>query len=146
MSLTLEQGADEIQARFKTQWDADTPAITGTVPPVEWDNLEPLESPKAPWARFKIEHTLGSQATLGETGNRLFDRSGLVTTQIFVRHGDGVTLARRLGKIAMQAFEGKTAGPNGEVWFRDVRFIEVGKGDKWFQVNVVAEFEYNELK
>jgi hypothetical protein len=69
-----------------------------------------------------------------------------VTVQVFVRRGDGVTLARRLGKIAVNAFEGKTAGPEEQVCFRDVRMTEVGPTDKWFQLNVVAEFRYDTLK
>jgi hypothetical protein len=60
--------------------------------------------------------------------------------------GTGVTLAKRLGKIAVNAFEGKVAGPADDIWFRNVRMNEAGPPDKWFQVNVVAEFLYDTIK
>ncbi len=145
-SLDHDAAANAIQARFKIQWDADSAAVAGSIPPVEWDNLEPLIPPSAPWARVNVEHNLGNQASMGETGNRLFDRLGLVTVQIFIVRGQGVTLARQLGNIAVNAFEGKTAGPDQEIWFRNVRFNEIGPSDKWFQANVIAEFEYSTLK
>lgn len=144
--LDYDAAADAIQARFKTQWDADSAAVAGSIPPVEWDNLEALTPPSAPWARVLIEHTLASQTSMGETGNRIFERNGLVTIQVFVVQGQGVTLARQLGSIAVNAFEGKTAGPDEEIWFRNVRLNEIGPSAKWFQVNALAEFIYSTLK
>lgn len=145
-TLTYDEAADAIQDRFKVQWDADSAAVAGSVPPVEWDNLEALDPPPSTWVRVKVEHTLGRQSSLGETGNRLFDREGLVTVQVFAPHGQGVTLARQLASIVVNAFEGKTAGPDEQIWFRNVRMNELGPTDKWFQVNVLSEFMYSTLK
>ncbi len=147
MSLTFQQARDGILVRFKTQWDADSAAVAGSIPPVEWTNLESLTSPIAPWARIKVEHTGGNQATLGEAGNRRFDRVGTVTVSIFVVQGTGTVISDGLAKIALDAFEGKTDA-SGEVWFRSVRLTELGPDptNKWHQVDVAADFTYDETK
>lgn len=147
MSLTYEQARDEILGRFRTQWNADTPAVTDdySVPEVQWQGVRQSapEDTASPWARVTVRHTDGDQATLGSSGSRLFSRDALVTVQIFVPVGEGLALADQLAKIAVDAFEGKKAG---EVWFRRVRVNEVGPDGPWFQVNVVAEATYDERK
>lgn len=145
MSLTFQEARDAVLGRFKAQWDADTPAVTGSVPPVQWQNVrEPAaEDTGAPWARVFINHQPSGDHTLGGEGNRLFERLATVFVQIFVPVGEGLALADQLAKIAADAFEGKRAG---EVWFRNVRMQEVGPDGPWFQVNVSATATYDERK
>jgi hypothetical protein len=147
MSHTLEEAKDLMLARFKEQWDADTTAAVGEVPPVEWPNVRSGSFPPKDgyWARITIAHNGGGQSTLGGIGYRKFERTGLVLVQVFAPAGaQGVTPVDQLGKIARDAFEGKKAG---EVWFRNVRLSEVPPdGGPWVQNNVVAEFSYFETK
>jgi hypothetical protein len=147
VSLTFEQARDEMLTRFKTQWDADTPAVNGgTVPTVEFTNIEKLVAPVigAAWARVAVQHSEGFQATLGETGGRRFSRTGFVSVSIYVPTASGLALLDRLSKIAQDAFEGK-ATPGG-VWFRNVRFREGTPEGAWFQGAVLADFEYDQVK
>jgi hypothetical protein len=155
-SLTYEQARDEILTAHKVPWDALTTAVlavavapaAGYVPTVVYDGVEPADvrAHGLAWTRLTVRHTPAGagQRTLGETGNRRFARAGLVTAQVFVPKGRGVTLADRLCKIAADAFEGQHT-PGG-VWFRNVRMNEVGPDGPWVQHNVVAEFVYDELK
>lgn len=149
--LTFEEARDVILDLFKARWDADTPAITGSfVPEVEYPNVDPKESPLAKgnkaWARVSLRHATGRQRSMGAPGNRIFQRNGVVTVQIFVPTGkQGLVIADRLGKVAVDAFEGEETSA-GNVWFRNATYREVGVDGAWFQVNATAEFEYDLVK
>jgi hypothetical protein len=68
-----------------------------------------------------------------------------VTAQIFTEFGDGQVLADSLATVARDAFEGEVTSP-GRVIFRNVRAVDVGPDGHWTQTNVLAEFEYDEVK
>jgi hypothetical protein len=65
--------------------------------------------------------------------------------QIFTFYGKGGSLSDDLATIAKNAFEGVTTSP-GRVIFRDVRSQEIGQEGQWFQTNVLADFEYDEIR
>ena len=137
--------------RFWTDWQALAPAQNdGVVPEVRWQGDDSGTKPdaSAAWARITINHATAGQETLGTVGNRCFERNGTVIIQVFapLSRGEGLTQAEALAMIAQNAFEGKTAGPGGEIWFRDVVINEIGPDAAWFQINVSATFTYDELK
>lgn len=145
---TFDEARDEIQARFKTQWDADSPALNGGVAPrVFWEGVGETTDrpPDSPWAALTIRHGPAGQASLANhQGVRRFDRFGVVTVQVFspLSKGQGLTLAEGLAKVARRAFEGKETPSH--VWFRNATVNEVGVDGPWFQVNAVVEFVYDE--
>ena len=149
--LTFEGARDVILDLFKTRWDADSAAVVGgAVPELEYQNVDagasPLSDGNVPWARVTVRHVTGAQRSMGGLGNRVFQRRGVVTVQVFVPTGkQGLVLADRLGKVASDAFEGEETA-TGSVWFRNVSYREVGIFGPWFQVNVTAEFEYDSVK
>lgn len=148
--LTYEEARDFILDKFKVAWDANTSVINGSVPAVEYQNVSPSKNPLADgnkaWARVTVRHATGEQRSMGTAGGRIFTRYGIVTIQIFVPTGkQGLVLADRLGKVAVDAFEGEETS-TGNVWFRNVTYREVGVDGNWFQVNVIAEFEYDVTK
>jgi Bacteriophage related domain of unknown function len=149
--LTYEEARDHILDKFKAAWDANSPAVNGGVAPaVEYQNVQPAKSPLADgnkaWARITVRHATGEQRSLGVPGSRVFTRRGVVTVQVFVPTGkQGLVLADRLGKVAADAFEGEETS-TGNVWFRNVAYREVGVDGGWFQVNALAEFEYDAVK
>lgn len=151
MSLTAAQARDEMSARFYDDWRSKVPlAYSGGVPQVVWDGTADADDkgPRAdrPWARVTIAHNVAPQRTFGEPGSRRFERLGLITVQVFVPLAleDSVALAEALGTIARDAFEGKST-PGG-VWFRNARLQEVGPDSPWWQLNIVTDFVYEELK
>lgn len=148
MSLTFSEARDQIQTLFNVAWLANTPAITGDVPPVEWDNLEPLTTSVAPWARANVAHEGGGQASLsGGLGTSRFERTGTFTVSIYTVLGTGTVISDALAKVVSDAMEGKTTA-DGLIWFRNIQLNEVGHDpdNKWYQVNMLAEFEYDEIK
>lgn len=142
---------DEIQALFLTAWNAAAAAANGgTLPKVYWQWVEVKDSDKPKgseaWARVTVLHNEGGQATFGTPGNRVFEREGIVTVQVFTpqKLDQGGTRLEALGIIARNAFEGKATA--GDVWFRNVRLQEASPDEPWWQLNVLAEFSYDELK
>jgi hypothetical protein len=143
MTATVTQARDEMLATFRTAWTAGPPS--STLPVLYPDVSQEVPSSGA-WARVMVKHSYGEQATLsGETGQRRFRHTGIITVQIFTPTGDGQVLNDQLIAIAKGAFEGVTTSP-GRIMFRNVRINEVGQDGQWFQVNVLADFEYDEVK
>lgn len=146
--MEIYAARDEIFTRFRTQWEADTPALNGgTSVLVEWEGVEKLNPPptNAPWARATVVHSEGNQRTLGGIGGRRFGRSGNVFIQVFAPRGQGQGLLDRLCAVAVSAFEGKKT-PSG-VWFRAVSVNEIPQSgnNPWVSANVVAEFNYDKI-
>lgn len=139
MTATFAVANDEILTLFKTAWDAiGHDAIYENVagdPPTT----------AAPWARVTVRHFPGGQASLSDdAGAKRWTRNGLITVQIFVPTGEGKAEAYALAKVVADAYEGKRTPSN--VWFRNVRPNEIGPDGAWFQLNVLAEFTYDEVK
>jgi hypothetical protein len=136
---TFEQARDDILTLFKTAWD------TTTYPAVYEDTKGDRPASDTPFARPRIRHTTGGQASLsGGLGTSRFERIGFLLVAIYTPQGSGLTNAYSLAKIVADAFEG-TASPNG-VWFRNVRINEIGPDGDFFVTNVVVDFVYDEVK
>ncbi len=150
MIADLNQAESEIAEVFWNAWASAASLNGGSVPQVDWDGVltePPFEPPEAePWARFQIRHRDSDQATLGRQGQRRFENRGQVTVQIFapMTISKDRSLANDLTQIVVDAYEGQSTA--GGVWFRRVTPREVGRdpaGGPWYQVNVVAAFEYD---
>ena len=139
MSATYLEAINEIQDIFKSAWDATGHAAV-------YENVDGSQpSTTAPWARVTVRHVSGGQASLANhVGVRRWYRLGIVTVQVFVPMGEGLSEAYTLSKIISDAYEG-AATPSG-VWFRNVRINEVGPDGEWYQFNVSADFTYDELR
>ena len=99
----------------------------------------------SPWARMVIRHNAATQSTLGQSGNRQFDRFGSVIIQVFTPEQEGTTRASQLIQRITDGFEGaRITGTT--ICFLDTIPREIGVSDEWYQVNVEATFRYTELK
>ncbi len=139
MSATYAEAVDVILGLFKTVWDT-----SGHI--ALYENVAgDIPTAVAPWARVTLRNVDGRQGSLaGALGVQRFDRDGLLTVQIFVPAGEGLSEAHTLSKIVADAYEG-VAGDNG-IWFRNVRVNEIGPDGDWFQTNVLVDFTYDEIK
>lgn len=142
--MNIVQATDEMLAAFKTRWDSLTTAVCGYVPAVEWPGLDPMnpEDKTKAWARIAILHNKSSQTGFGDSGSRMHTRTGFVAIQIFTPRD--LLIAQQLGIIARNAYEDQPTA--GGVWFRDATVNEVGTTASWCQLNVLIEFQYDELK
>lgn len=135
MSLTFTEARDEILTLFRTAWEAQP-----TPPSLFYWDVEQEDPTGEIWARITVRHNIGGNDAIG---NRLFVREGVITLQIFTRFGEGLVNADATAKVAVDAFQGKST-PGG-VWFRNVRYTEIGQDGEWFQSQVLADFEYTEV-
>jgi len=138
-NLSYEAARDETFTMLKTAWDS-----TGYT--VVWPDKggEKPVNPE-PWLQVKLAHSLGTQETLGNhLGQRLWKRRGRLFCQIATPSGDGATEAYGLAKTVGDAFEGKKS-PSG-IWFVRTSINELGNSGDWYLINVITDFEYNELK
>jgi hypothetical protein len=147
--MNHEQARDELYEMFRAAWAANSGAVVqGSAPPVIYQGVSKDTPPamEVSYARASVKHFTGTQGSLGGTGNRRFNRTGAVFIQTFAPLGIGnpLTIAVRLGRIALEAFEGRSS-PGG-IWFRGCRLMEIGHSDGRYQVNVIAEFTYDEVK
>lgn len=138
---SLAEARDLITAHFVALWNAQS----GTAPLLVYDDRHKDLPANAPYARITVRHNVMDQRTLGNTGNRRFRRFGVVVVQIFTVANDGLTKADVFAKVALDAFEGNSTAPD-EVHFRNVRVNEEGENGNWFQTNVLADFDYDEIK
>ena len=140
MTATFDQANIDILTIFKTAWDA-----TGFKALYENVAGEPPTTP-SPWARIVLRHTGGNQGSLsGALGTQRWDRNGVLIVQVFVPNGEGLSQAYSLAKIVLDAYEGVSSPLRG-VWFRNARINEVGPDGEWFQVNILIDFQYDEIK
>ena len=139
MAATQEVASDEILAFFKTAWDT-----TGNL--AVYENVKgAVPTAQAAWARPVIRHSPGgNQSLTGALNKTNYERTGLMVVSVFIPNGNGLSLGRSLGKTVADAFEGKATA--SAVWFRNVRIVEVGPSNEWYQFNVVIQFTYDEIK
>lgn len=147
MSATYSEAVDAILEVFKTAWDANAPNPTL----VDYQNVSVANNVKLPpdaelsWARVTLEHLDGGQGSLsGGLGTQRYDRDGNLTIQIFTPAGTGLSEGHSLAKIVTDAYDG-IATSNG-VWFRNARVNEIGPDGDWYQINVIIDFNYDEIK
>lgn len=136
----MAMAEDSTFGAFNVAWAARTP--------IDWPNVT-VEGPHLregtdPWVSIHMLHDGSDQHTMGEEGARVFTRTGSVVVQVFVPAGQrGLTDATALAMVASSAFEGRTV--DGVRFYR-VGTKTVGRDGSWFQVNVTADFEFDEVR
>lgn len=149
--ITYEQTNDEINAAFLAEWNAHSSSIVGYTPEIRWQNVQQRAVPDGSkfWVRVSKDTIYERQATLstceGIPGQRKYTANGLVFIQLFCPKSDAQAfeLGQQLAMVARNAFRGKTTP--GNIWFRNVRINEIQPEELYFRINIIAEFEYDEL-
>lgn len=149
--MTQEEARAEMFGMLNASWVALAASAVANVyvPEIFWQGqMYPSPPPvdKA-YGRATVLHVAGRQQSLaGEGGARRYGRRGMVVVQVFgpMNDGKGLKIAGALAKIVTDTYEGKSS-PSG-IWFRNVRFNEIGADDGRFQINAYADFQYDEVK
>jgi len=138
MTATVEQARDQMFGLIKDAWPVGTTLI--------YDGFKG-EKPEAQvtWGRVSVRHFGGGQATISRLNSMSrYERRGTLYVNLFAPPGDGLRALDPLTKTVLDAIEGKTTA--GGVWFTQVRVRELGIVEGWEQVNVLANFSYDEVK
>jgi hypothetical protein len=151
MTTTYTGARDEMFALLKSVVDAGAAAIVGYNPYVEYQGVDnAVKSPTDKfWSRVSTQTVISQQTTLstceGEIGKKRYTESGLLFVQLFApKAADNVQ--KKLGLLAelnRKAFRGTTTP--GHVWFRNARINELAQEALFLRINVVTEFEYDEI-
>ena len=142
---TLTAARNEILLHFTTAWNAQTPPV----PLLLYTDKHKDPPDDASYARIKVIHNIFDQVTVGGkkasggSGQR-FRRFGIVTVQVFTISGGGQVASDAFVDVALAAFEGQNTGSD-RIEFRNARVNEIGQDGPWFQVNVIAEFDYDKV-
>jgi len=159
-SYEYDEAYDHMMRTFANTWTdpllgwASIPDLNDE-PLVEWPNLDgkredddvKVAEPEEPWLRLFVKHHDSDQATFGETGCRIFTRTGMLGVDIFTPLNIGLKLSYRLGTVCKRPFEGKRGfGAGNGIIFRSVRLREHKNYQKrWAHSTVYADFEYDEV-
>jgi hypothetical protein len=117
-------------------------AAAGAVP-IQWTDVasDPLTADQ--WLRVTIQHTDGGQTTLrGDTGQRKFRSEGVITVQVFTRQGTGLSNAYDLATTVKHALEDL----HGSTRLQRVRLQEAVPRNGFSQINVLSDFEYDDVR
>ena len=147
MSLTTGQGRDAIIGLIETAWEASGAASELVLmlyenTPGDKPGEDASTGKSLPYAKTSIRHRTSPQITQGSA--RRYLTEGVVTVEIYTPLGDGHTLSDALSAVILSALRGHT-GSAGGIWFYDIEPPkEIGPTGGWFQVNVSANFRYQE--
>lgn len=144
MSCSFNEARDSMLKVFKDAWDpTGYPVVYPKTAGAETDDGD---TPSANvWARATIRHADGFQSSLTGPleGVKRHSRVGIVIIQVFAKIGDGSTAAYDAAQIVANAFEKSRDIP---VWFRRVRINEIGARGAYDQINVLADFTYDDVR
>lgn len=133
---TLSEAAEAVYKRMVDNWDEDDAQYT-----FEGEDFTPPTT--TPWMRVSIRDTGGGQETLGEPGNRKYERVASAFFQVFTPTNQGIAAANALAETIRGLFEGVT--------YMGLRFLDSdvrqqGVDGLWYMVVVESHFTYNETK
>lgn len=139
---------DAIFGRFNAEWAANTTAIVGYVPQVYWHGKVEVTKPPGDrhFVRVSVQTVSERQATLAYAGGtKRYRTDGLVLVQLFapINSAPAWRQCQRLAVLAKNAYRGQTA--SGNIWFRNVRINELLPEVAYHRINVVAEYEFDEI-
>ena len=135
--MTLAAAHASIRLRFTSQWGVTTPVQE---PNVKFDAPE-----TSPWVRLSIADADARWASMGAPGNNIERHLGQVTVSIFVPSGDGEGRALEYADQVKAIFRSWRDASTG-VRFRVPPYARlIGVDGKWYQVNVVAPFEFDDF-
>jgi len=141
MPATIAQARDQILALAKAVADANSVSVV-------WEGMaadKPADNPVKSWVRIGLRHVGRRQANLaGADATRRYTSTGFLVMALFTPASSGLSLADSLSSAFRNGVEGKTT--SGGVWFRNARTIEQGLEGSWWRTDVLADFEYDEIR
>lgn len=156
--LSFVEARNAICQHFDAHMMFQEPSIVGVLgymPEIRMPRIvykAPID-PSVHWGRLSIQSVMSSQAAFvgyvpesdGAAKRKKYEESGLVFVQLFGPKQDVEAAERQdqLAQIIRAAF--RSASIPGKVWFRNARINDLDDEDEMLRLNVVAEYEYNEI-
>lgn len=105
------------------------------------------KNPQRSYVEIYQRSALGLQASLAnDNGARRWENAGTLWIQCFGTDAsaEGLEIAENIATIAMNAYQGKST--ENCAWFRNVRAVNLGSSGGWYQINVLVDYEYDEVR
>lgn len=139
---------DALYKHFLDRWnDGRIAALFDYELQILWPNIEPDEKPDSSktWLRVSTQTVLRQQTTLGPPGQRRFTVDGLIFVQFFFpkSKADSATLINNVADITVNIFD--QPSECNLIQFYRARSRELPEERDTYRLNVVAEYEYDEL-
>lgn len=135
--MTPKEARNQITKRFLAAFTGQFPiAVTG-------HRFTPPQIPN-PWVRISVIFNDGAQTSLGEKGNRRFQKSGFVTVQVFTPVNKGTDQNDEMASSILTFLDGESMG--SELWLYNGRINTIGDKDDYYQQNVVVEFNFEDIR
>lgn len=149
-TTTYAAAVDAMYAMVQADWIANAPGIVGiqTVPEIRWQGAEKPQAPPAGayWLRVTEQMVTESQTALaGGYGAKLYTSQGLIFAQVFAPANDPPAYTRGRALAAMCRNTLRKREPRDLVWFRNAKIAPIGLSGAWYQFNVSATFQFDEL-
>jgi len=135
--MTLDARHAAIRTRFKDFWAGQ--------PPTQFPNQKFTPPDNLPWMRLVIQDAGVNWASMGDPGNNVARNVGQVTVQIFTPSGDGEGLALEIANQALAVFRSWSDTATGLRFEVPPYARQVGVEGKWYQINVVAPFKFDDF-
>ena len=147
MTTTYTDAPDEIFALYKAAVDTNGPLIVGYVPETVYQGVDKGE--KTPldkfWQMAQVQTVDEEQTTFRSSSAKRYTTYGFALFQLFAPRNDAESWLKlkEFAKAIRNGFRGKTTP--GHIVFRNARCQELTPEDTFHRINVVVEFEYDEI-
>lgn len=136
--MTPEEARNAILTRYLTEFNGQFEIALDNQPFTPPETGEGVK-----WARVSVKFNGGTQSSLGRSGNRKFEKYGLLFIQVFTPIGHATNDNDDLAEDSLNLFEGERLG---DLWFSNGRIVTIGEDGEWYQQNVVLELTFDAIK
>lgn len=152
MTISQQNARKSIFLLVNTLWTSEAPAVIGYTPEIRWQGVEQATLPGNDkfWMRASTNNVTTSQVghRMPEEGvsDVVYRTVGFVTLQIFapMNQRDSYAKGELLSEIGQRMFMARETA--GSVWFRNPRIRELDNDGAWFRWNVIADYEFDQIR
>lgn len=147
--MNYNEATDEMKAHVLAVWRSATTQYMGAIQPMLFQGVTAaIPASPALWARLSINTVDQGQSKLSDmnfAGAKTHTAIGNVFVQVFmpIAVADSWRKGTLIANKVKNALALRTA--SGTVWFRNPRIAELDPEQSFHRLNVVAEFEYDEV-
>lgn len=146
--MSYQTAKKNIRAHFVSLWGSTTLVQYENTPGFYSGNTLARSASDPPgdtyWARLQIINNFGEQASLGGPTVR-YRQTGLVIVSLFAPENKATTVIDGYADTAIAIFRKPYCLLDTGERFRNASIQEIGVSDGWYQVQVRAEFTFDEI-
>uniref|UniRef100_A0AAU6W084 Tail terminator protein n=1 Tax=Pseudomonas phage Pavpe01 TaxID=3138545 RepID=A0AAU6W084_9VIRU len=154
MTTTYTDALDEMFGKIKAAIDGPVNTVLGYKAETRWPFVaEPTKPDNSKiWLRVSTQIVDEQQSTLstceGLPGQKRYESAGLLFIELYLpkAKGDSGVKGRKVAVILRDLFRNAASGPTGITYYRARINDGIAPEELFYRLNVVTEFEYDEIK